>query len=61
MKRITILLSVVLVSIVSIWSSISLPLPDSVEAEVKNAINRRFDGIIFYEDKKGEKTHYTAG
>ncbi len=61
MKRITILLSVVLVSIVSIWSSISLPLPDSVEAEVKNAINRGFDGIIVYVDKKGEKTHYTAG
>ncbi len=52
------LLSLVLVSI---WKSISLQLTDSVEAEVKNAINRRFDGIIFYEDKKGEKTHYTAG
>lgn len=44
-----------LVSIVSIWNSISLQLPDSVEAEVKNAINRGFDGIIVYEDKKGEK------
>lgn len=37
------------------------PLPGSVEAEVEDAIDRGFDGIIVYVDQPGANTLYSAG
>ncbi|MCB9793652.1 MAG: beta-lactamase family protein [Alphaproteobacteria bacterium] len=37
------------------------PLPDSVEAEVEDAINRGFDGIVVYVDQPGGSRFYSAG
>lgn len=37
------------------------PLPDTVQAEVDNAINHGFDGIIVYVDRPDDAAVYTAG
>lgn len=37
------------------------PLPDTVESEVEDAINRGFDGIIVYVDQAEDTNQYAAG
>ncbi len=38
-----------------------IPLPDTIQSEVDDAIDRGFDGIIVYVDKSGDTAHYSAG
>lgn len=37
------------------------PLPDTIQLEIENALNRGFDGIIVYVDQHGDAANYAAG
>lgn len=37
------------------------PLSDTVQSEIENALDRGFDGIIVYVDRKGDTASYAAG
>lgn len=42
----------------SIWPG---PLPDSIQSEIEDAVNRGFDGVIVCVNQPGEISHYAAG
>ena len=53
---------VFLIAMVCIPGCISLnPLSDTVQSEIENALDRGFDGIIVYVDRKGDTANYAAG
>lgn len=56
----SIVLSVIFIpwGILSVWVS---PLPETVAAEVENAIDHGIDGIIVYVDQPSENKFYSAG
>jgi CubicO group peptidase (beta-lactamase class C family) len=37
------------------------PLPDTVQLEIEDALERGFDGIIVYVEQNGDTAHYAAG
>ena len=51
-----------LIILICIPGCISLePLPDTVQSEIEEALDRGFDGIIVYVDRKGDTANYAAG
>ena len=51
-----------LIALFYIPGCISLaPLPDTVQSEIENALDRGFDGIIVYVDQGGDTANYAAG
>ena len=61
MPVVSIICAVVLVPWILVWTWI-LPLPDTVQEQVNEAIGHGFDGIIVYVDESGKPpAFYTAG
>ncbi|WP_421889473.1 serine hydrolase [Marinoscillum sp.] len=54
-------LAIVALAIALKGCSLLTPLPDTVEQEVENALDRGFDGIIVYVEQGGESSLYSAG
>ena len=54
-------LAIIALAIALKGCSLLTPLPDTVEQEVENALDRGFDGIIVYVEQGGESSLYSAG
>jgi len=62
MSKISMHFIVIGFSLIFISGCISLePLPDTVQIELEDALDRGFDGIIVYVDRNGDTAHYAAG